>query len=51
MEDREWLSCEADKLASDNLAKAVASDTFTTSKFLFEDLCLTVNGVKVTGPP
>ena len=38
-------------MATGNLLKAVSSNTFITSVFPFEDLCLKVNGIKVTGPP
>ena len=48
MEDGEWLNCKADKLASNDLVSTVSSDTFITSVFPFEGLCLKVNGVKVT---
>ena len=51
MEDEEWLNCEADKIASDDLVEAVAAGKFIKSEFPFEDMCLTVNGVKVTGSP
>jgi len=45
----EKLNCIADRLASEALVKAVASNTFISSCSPFEDLRLLVNGIKVTG--
>ena len=47
----EKTNCMADRLATEALVEGVASESYISDNFLFEDTCLYIKGRRVTGSP